>query len=70
MRKEGTEIVWEEEDFQDHPDLKAISLKDNPNLYADREIVEKIRHGRGYVLDDGDYIFPGDQHITRLTTCH
>ena len=61
-------INWTTEDYNGHPDTKAIDMRINPGFYEGRKIIEETRQGRGYAIDDGDYIFPGNQHITRIIT--
>lgn len=64
MKIKRNKIEWEWDDFQGHPDLKAVSAFRLGRL-ADR-LPKKCgrRFGQGYVLPDGEWAFPGEQAIT------
>ena len=65
--KEGT-IVWDRWDFDVHPDQAAIKAGEVADVVADWPVVEIERRGSGHVLPDGDWIFPGNTVISRITT--
>jgi len=68
---------WEEQNwdghlYDGHPDWAA---KGAEYLCAylgisrsDLTVENCPRHGRGFVLPDGDWIFPGHSHVTRIIT--
>ena len=60
------ESLFDEDDFQGHPDLNAIEV--NPSQYPTAKIVVEERFGKGHVLSDGNYVFPGDDFITKIIT--
>ena len=72
VRGKEVKIIWEDKDYQVHPDLAAIDVETLPpearKVVSRLPIVDLICYGRGYVLPDGLYLFPGGQEITRVIT--
>ncbi len=58
--------MFDESDFQGHPDMNCVEV--DPGKYPLAKIVREERHGRGHALSDGFFVFPGDDFITELVT--
>jgi len=58
--------LFDEEDYQGHPDNNCVEV--NPSDYPAAKVVVEERYGRGYVLSDGFFVFPGDDFITNVVT--
>ena len=63
-------IVWEDNDFVGHPDMAAVNFETLPpweqKALLNLPVVCHVhfRYGRGYILPDGLWLFPGKQEIT------
>lgn len=65
--EEKKELNWDSFWFEDHPDEAAIPAECLPEWLV-LPVKELHRQGAGYVLPDGEWLFPGDSFITRVIT--
>jgi len=58
---------WEEQDFEGHPDHNAIRIRED-RIPEGCPVKTEVRYGRGHVLPDGYWAFPGEQEVTEIIT--